>query len=219
VNDQVGFVSLENFRDGAILKSTDGGRSWTRLRINDRQRNSNLEGVGFIDETTGWVGGWGDSRFIGGFTSQTRDGGQTWDNANEVGFRLNRFRLLGDPVTVGYASGDTVYKYSTEPRVAPVPLGLVGPEFLDAMEPMACERTAAITISVPGGARSLVVDIWERFGDHVRQLVAETDPPAGRRTITWDFKDHAGNDRGAGSYILRVTIDGKAESRIICRAT
>ena len=108
---------------------------------------------------------------------------------------------------------------STEPRIAAVPLGLVGPEILDAMEPMACERTAAITISVPRDARSLVIDIWERFGDHVRQLVAETDPPAGRRTITWDFRDHAGNDCGAGTYILRVTIDGKAESRIICRTT
>jgi hypothetical protein len=28
-------------------------------------------------------------------------GGKTWDNANEVGFRLNRFRFFGNPVTVG----------------------------------------------------------------------------------------------------------------------
>ena len=61
LNEPIAFVSLENFRDGAILKSVDGGRTWKRLRINDRQRNSNLEGVGFISETVGWVGGWGTS--------------------------------------------------------------------------------------------------------------------------------------------------------------
>jgi photosystem II stability/assembly factor-like uncharacterized protein len=216
VNDQLGYISLENFHDGALLKSTDSGRSWTRLRINDRQRNSNLEGVGFIDETTGWVGGWGDWQFVGGFTSQTTDGGETWDNAKEVGFRLNRFRFFGTPVTVGYASGDTVYKYSAQSRVALAPLGLAGPEILDAIGPMTCERTAAIDVSVPDGARSLVIDIWERFGDHVRELT-ETDPMPGRRTVTWDFKDQSGRDRGAGSYILRVTIDGKAASRIISR--
>ncbi|WP_297771283.1 hypothetical protein [uncultured Roseovarius sp.] len=45
-----------NFLDGAVLRSDDNGASWTRLRINDRQRNSNLEGVGFVDPDTGWVG-------------------------------------------------------------------------------------------------------------------------------------------------------------------
>jgi photosystem II stability/assembly factor-like uncharacterized protein len=118
LNDRVAFISLENFLDGAILKSVDGGMTWTRVRINDRQRNADLEGVGFVSEDKGWVGGWGDIDFSGGFTSQTEDGGKTWDDANEVGFRLNRFRFFGNPVTVGYASGDTVYKYSDQPARA-----------------------------------------------------------------------------------------------------
>ena len=57
LNDKLGFVSLENFNAGAILKTTDGGLSWTRIDINDPQKNANLEGVGFIDENHGWVGG------------------------------------------------------------------------------------------------------------------------------------------------------------------
>ncbi|MBW4478203.1 MAG: hypothetical protein KME54_15390 [Tolypothrix brevis GSE-NOS-MK-07-07A] len=56
LNEKVGFVSLENFNQGAILKTTDGGKTWTRLRINDDQENVNLEGVGFVDENLGWVG-------------------------------------------------------------------------------------------------------------------------------------------------------------------
>jgi photosystem II stability/assembly factor-like uncharacterized protein len=47
MNETVGFVSLENFKAGAILKTTDGGKNWTRRPINDQQQNANLEGIGF----------------------------------------------------------------------------------------------------------------------------------------------------------------------------
>ena len=94
LNDQVGFVSLENFSTGAILKTSDGGATWTRLAINDPQANANLEGVGFIDETHGWVGGWGDAQFLRLSTSQTTDGGQTWSNANEVGKATQSLSVL-----------------------------------------------------------------------------------------------------------------------------
>jgi predicted neuraminidase len=59
VNDNVGYVSLESFSRGAVLKTTDGGKTWTRHPINDQQGNVNLEEVAFITEDRGWVGGWG----------------------------------------------------------------------------------------------------------------------------------------------------------------
>ena len=46
-------------------------------------------------------------------SSETFDGGRTWRNANEVGLSISRFRFLGSPVTVGYAAGETIYKYTT----------------------------------------------------------------------------------------------------------
>jgi photosystem II stability/assembly factor-like uncharacterized protein len=115
LNDNIGFVSLENFTAGAILKSTDGGMSWHRIDITDPQKNANLEGVGLVNENHGWVGGLGDVGFQRLSTSETLDGGRTWRDANEIGKALNRFRFFGDPVTVGYASGQTVYKYSSDP--------------------------------------------------------------------------------------------------------
>ena len=57
-----------------VIKSTDGGRTWVRKPVNDQQGNANLEGIGFIDEDNGWVGGWGDRFFRGGFSSATADG-------------------------------------------------------------------------------------------------------------------------------------------------
>ena len=56
---QIGFVSLENSKAAAILKTADGGQTWKRIVVNDPQKNSDLEGVGFINEMVGWAGGWG----------------------------------------------------------------------------------------------------------------------------------------------------------------
>ena len=75
LDDQVGFVALESFDRAAILKTSDGGLNWTRIEVDDPQGNANLEGIGFLDEQTGWVGGWGSASFEEGFSSATSDGG------------------------------------------------------------------------------------------------------------------------------------------------
>lgn len=209
LDDQTMFVSLENMLDGAVLRSEDGGLSWRRLPINDRQRNANLEGVGFIDRDRGWVGGWGDVSFTGGFTSATTDGGKNWDNANQVGFRLNRFRFIGRPVTVAYASGDTVYKFTDEPAA---PAAMAAPPRDEGV----LRSATAVTIgaAVPVGARRLKINIWDRFGSHVRVLADETMPAAGVRSLPWDFHDAEGQALPVGAYIIRVTIDEQSKSLI-----
>jgi photosystem II stability/assembly factor-like uncharacterized protein len=45
LNDRIGFVSLENFDEGAILKTTDGGQTWTRLKVNDAQGNGSVRKI------------------------------------------------------------------------------------------------------------------------------------------------------------------------------
>ena len=120
INKKCGFVSLENFVSAAILKTTDGGQSWQRSDVEDSAGdiiNKDLEGIGFIDEKRGWVGGWGNN-FNGLMNSYTEDGGKTWArqdhdpiNPNsDARIRINRYRFLGDPVTGGYCSGLQVYK-------------------------------------------------------------------------------------------------------------
>jgi photosystem II stability/assembly factor-like uncharacterized protein len=216
LDDSVAFISLENFLDGAILKSVDGGKSWDRLRINDRQRNSNLEGVGFISDDTGWVGGWGDIDFTGGFTSQTPDGGKNWDNANEVGFRLNRFRFFGKPVTVGYASGDTVYKYSTQPAIAaPLVAAAAAPSLVRTVHPGDLPSTGEqFVIEVPRNARSLSATVWDRFGSRV-ELLSETAPTPGTRTIRWNPDAPGAGNMLGNTGVLRVVIDDVVESHLI----
>jgi photosystem II stability/assembly factor-like uncharacterized protein len=216
LDDKVGFVSLENFNAGAILKTIDGGVTWTRLPINDSQQNANLEGVGFIDPTNGWVGGWGDKDFQRLSTSQTVDGGLTWTNANEIGKALNRFRFFGKPVTVGYASGQTVYKYSAQP-VGPAPALAAGPRLLADEQPATVTRAATprLSVEVPQGARKLAVRIWDRFGDHVATLVDETNPAPGKRALPWDSKGHSGQVLRPGYFIVRATVDDRSESKLV----
>lgn len=210
LDEEVGFVSLENDADGAILKTVDGGLTWTRKEVNDPQGNANLEGIGFVDDQLGWTGGWGDRSFTGGFTSETRDGGETWTDANEVGAFLNRFRFIREPELVGYASGDTVYKYSPAPPN-------------DAEQRLAARREAAdpysrtsfpvrIPVDVPSGAQHVRVDVWDRFGDHLATPLDDRAPAAGAREASWSGETESGPAAGPGVYIYRVTIDDSAES-------
>jgi photosystem II stability/assembly factor-like uncharacterized protein len=218
VNETVGYVSLESFNRGAVLKTTDSGMTWTRHPINDPQGNANLEGVGFITEDRGWVGGWGDASFTTGYTSGTTDGGENWVDANLVGRFINRFRFLGMPVTVGYASGRQVYKYNPEgdpaatlPSLAAARLAPAGTMLKTASLPRFMD-TAAIDIALPEGVRHAWVNIWNRFGLEVRLLLDESNPAAGARQLTWDGLNDAGKPVPAGIYIFRLTVDDTAES-------
>jgi photosystem II stability/assembly factor-like uncharacterized protein len=219
LDHRVGYVALESFTRGAILKTTNGGDSWTRIDINDPQGNVNLEGVGFVDESTGWVGGWGVP-LVGdpaaGFSSSTTDGGKSWQDANEIGRFINRFRFFGNPVTVGYASGLTVYQYSAEPAEA---FHAVAPpaelRLLENNTPSRSDVPLHLAITVPEGAARLTVDVWDRFGEHVRQLLDEPQPAAGPRTVDWDATDNGGQPLAEGSFILRVTVDDHSESQIV----
>ena len=218
VNNLVGYVSLESFNRGAVLKTTDGGRSWIRLPINDPQGNANLEGIGFITEDLGWVGGWGNANFTAGYTSGTIDGGQTWTDANEVGRFINRFRFLGDPVKVGYASGRMVYKYNP-----PVKPEVTTPQLTTAKS-LASERTIAtgglpsftntaiIDVIIPEGTKHAWLNIWNRFGLEVRVLLDESNPTTGKRRLLWDGLDDNNNPVASGVYIFRLTVDDSADS-------
>lgn len=221
LNDKLGFVSLENFTAGAILKTTDGGRTWTRIKINDPQGNVNLEGVGFIDENRGWVGGWGsDFSPPGptGFSSSTTDGGVTWANANDIGLRINRFRFFGDPVTVGYASGATVYKYSQPSTMISASLVAAAPT-TRMLLPAALANSGTLPISIrmeiPIGTRRLTLHVWDRFGVDHGVILDEIRPESGSRQFHWDGLNERGEAIATGDYILRAIADDAVASSTI----
>ena len=215
LNDRIGFVSLEAFDVGAILKTTDGGENWERIPINDPQQNANLEGVGFIDENVGWVGGWGDREFERQSSSATDDGGRTWRDANEIGRAINRFRFFGDPVTVGYSSGVTVYKYeAVDSSVRPTEALATRRKVMPASLLTRAIQTDSIHIPVVCAESdySATLRIWDRFGD---QVVTIENIPSGSTLVEWDMKDSNGSQVRPGYFIVRLTCGDKSESSLL----
>lgn len=222
LNSQIGFVSLENYSQGAILKTSDGGQTWHRLKINDPQGNADLEGIGFVDEHHGWVGGWGPRSpnlpVIKGYSSETSNGGLDWKDANYVGQNINRFRFFGNPVTVGYASGFTVYKYSSEPITMPAiaPIG-VAPSQPTLPERQIVGRPGNVPIrfNVPEGTKRLTINIWDRFGNEVGCVLDEIRPVTGARQFIWDGANWRGASTPPGDYFMRLTSDDEATSSLL----
>jgi photosystem II stability/assembly factor-like uncharacterized protein len=221
LDQNIGFVSLENFNEAAILKTIDGGVSWTRMNVEDPQSNVNLEGVGFIDEKRGWVGGWGPGGFNSpgfpkGFSSATTDGGRTWMDANEIGLYINRFRFLGQPVSVGYAAGDTVYKYSSDPidtskgqlRNETSPARSLLPD----IQLTGNVGKVLIPINIPAGAQRASLIIWDRFGAQVGCVLDEVHPASGHRIFEWDTCNVHGRGVNAGDYLVRLIVDDESAS-------
>jgi photosystem II stability/assembly factor-like uncharacterized protein len=107
ISSSVGYVSIEKIGSSGgspiYIKTTDGGLTWTEKPFLTQSYNE--QGIGFINENTGWIGGWG------GPTYQTTNAGANWELAG-FGRYINRFRFLND--SLAYAVGEDVYKYSTE---------------------------------------------------------------------------------------------------------
>jgi len=219
VNSRVGFVSLENFDAAAVAKTTDGGRTWMRMAVKDGQGNANLEGVGFVDDRRGWVGGWGSRDLSKGYSSATVDGGATWVAANQIGLFINRFRFFGNPVTVGYASGDTIYKYSSDPLPAAAAVLALAQDAAVALLPdrriIAARSPVPIGMRVPVGTKRLTLDVWDRFGVEVGRLLDEIRPRDGQRVFNWDGMDAQSAAVPTGDYIIRLTADDVTASSTV----
>lgn len=96
----VGYAAVQGPTPGGIvLKTTDGGQTWTELPVD---LDVGFSGIGFATETLGWVGG--DRRAV----YETQDGGLTWELVR-LGESMNRFRMMDSGI--GFASGRRVYKY------------------------------------------------------------------------------------------------------------
>jgi hypothetical protein len=116
----VGYASIEYLGNSVpyntyIAKTTDGGLTWSDKPFIS---SYDMQGIGFINDTMGWVGGaFDDPR-----NYKTIDGGNTWTVDPTFGVKkppytaypgtfMNRFRRFGD--TLMYASGNTIYKFQS----------------------------------------------------------------------------------------------------------
>ncbi len=103
-SSKVGYASVLPFSGGqsSFIKTTDGGATWQELPFLD-DTYSGL-GIGFIDESIGWIGGEAKSKPA----YRTHDGGQSWEADMSLGPYINRFRFVD--AHTAYAIGQSIYK-------------------------------------------------------------------------------------------------------------
>lgn len=90
-----------------IIRSLDGGNSWDVIPVGSIQHHNNFggtQGVGFVSQGKGWVGGYYDGIF------ETVDSCKTWRHV-QFGYDLNRFFVIDSNHV--FAGGHMPYKYGS----------------------------------------------------------------------------------------------------------
>jgi photosystem II stability/assembly factor-like uncharacterized protein len=85
-----------------VGKSVNGGETWSVQQVAIHQPaapRSGLQGIGFLDENVGWVGG-----FFGGMYATT-NGGFTWHAVPGGGENINRYRKVGSTLFTAGTQG------------------------------------------------------------------------------------------------------------------
>jgi photosystem II stability/assembly factor-like uncharacterized protein len=214
---RTGYASLQRNSLTPIyfLKTSDGGNTWEEKLFSNAYYF--VQGIGFLTEKLGWIGG--SSSSSSGV--ETTDGGDTWHPAG-FGSRLNRFRFVND--TLGYAVGREVYKYSNMPtRVAadnnelPFAFALAqnypNPFWRGAKSIARDEATPYTTISYQLPKRATVnIKIYDFLGREVRELIDQTQE-AGQQTVAWDGTDTWNHPVPAGIYFYVMRAGDFTQTR------
>lgn len=164
------FASLEDMGNVSpqILKSTDGGMTWSIQQVATAPYN--IEGIGFINEKKGWTGG------DAGFSFQSNDGGITWDTMHLCPY-MNRVFKVND--TMLFASGNAIYKYNTGGILIDNPV--VRYAFMNC-SPNPANEKLTIDIAITVQTRLLLM-LLDNTGKRV-EIVANEDKPNGSYRYT-----------------------------------
>lgn len=195
---EVGFVSVEKYDggpDSIILKTVDGGRTWTEIVFHGG--GGNMQGIGFLTPDTGWVSG-------RGFTSRTDDGGATWTSVpdwGELDANVNRFVFLEGGL--GFAAGHKIHRLDARPTATdPAPeaggLGLsVGPNPAQSL----------LRIRYAPTATAATVVVFDALGREVGRV----RDAAGSGVLDWPVPEAL----PAGIYSVRLQAQGRVETQAV----
>jgi photosystem II stability/assembly factor-like uncharacterized protein len=202
----IGYVSIETSpaQTSYFLKTTDGGLTWEDLFF--VANGYSEQGIGFVTNTLGWIGG-----HSGDPTYETNDGGISWHVAG-FGAIINRFRFLSE--NLGYAVGNTVYKYSND--VAGITTEWPAPQpnlVLEQNHPNPFNRSTSIAYSLAHNS-DVTMTIHNAQGRSILVLLKENQS-AGHHEFRWDSHDRAGNPVPAGVYWYRLETDHDVQTKKI----
>lgn len=201
LNSQLGFTSIEShIAPTFILKTTNGGMNWSEISLPGNI--TNLEGVGFLNEQTGWVGGWGSNFYMPCY--RTTNGGANWHLAG-WGVNVNRFRFIND--TTAYAVGKSVYKYNYHTiGIQQISSEIPGRFNLHQNYPNPFNPNTRIKFDLPKSSL-VIIKVYDALGKEIAELENE-ELKAGIYYVNWDASSYP-----SGIYIYKISANGFTESK------
>ncbi|WP_299050133.1 T9SS type A sorting domain-containing protein [uncultured Polaribacter sp.] len=179
-----GAVQQASANPGRLLKSIDAGSTWVEKNV----PGADIQAVGFISETHGWMGG----SELG--IMETLDGGDTWAKI-DVGGNLNRIFVINN--IYAFASGTTIYKYTNETLSTQNIANARNPLSITLSEnPVAKELLFTVQYR---GSDNMVIELYDINGKLLRQLAKDKISDASGIQKEYSFEV---SDLSAGVYLV-----------------
>jgi photosystem II stability/assembly factor-like uncharacterized protein len=201
----VGYVSLQrngNVAPVYILKTTDGGKTWTDKLFSTT--GYFVQGIGFLNDSVGFAGGTSLK------PKMTTNGGETWDTVT-IGNSLNRFRTIND--TLMYVSGAGVWKYSPgsilgiDRKGVPIPAKYA----LQQNYPNPFNPQTTIEFTIPEDGFT-TISIYDIGGQWVRTLYSD-HASKGSFKVSWNGRIESDEEAASGTYFYRLHTKNFSETK------
>lgn len=206
INRQIGYVTIQNLFNtpSVYLKTTNGGLNWTEFT----SPVDLTEGIGFVNENTGWIGG----DFSGGPNGQypsyvTANGGANWSQ-DPVIRHINKIIFLSD--TLGYSVGRTLYKYSRDSISSVKNISTEIPEkpHLSQNFPNPFNPATKIRFYLATAVnKHVILTIYDNTGKQLETLVNQSLLPGGHE-VEWNAANYP-----SGVYYYKLNIENYSETR------
>lgn len=178
-NPNVMFGAVQSFDPlpGKLIKSMDSGQNWVSKDVPDPF----IQGVGFITENHGWMGGH-NSGFL-----ETLDGGETW-NDTDFGWSLNRFQIFDENLV--YCAGQSIYKYTD--NLSTNEIETVRPDDMKiTVAPNPVKDVLNVSVDFLRSDH-MVITLFDESGRLIKQLSRETIDAKGLKNYSFDFPHKPG---------------------------
>jgi photosystem II stability/assembly factor-like uncharacterized protein len=200
-----GYVSLQrngNVAPVYILKTTDGGITWTDKLFSPT--GYFVQGIGFINDSVGFAGGTSLK------PKMTTNGGETWDTVT-IGNSLNRFRRVND--TLMYVSGAGIWKYSPGTILGVDRKGNIVPGrfALQQNYPNPFNPQTTIEFSIPEDGFT-TISIYDITGQWMRTLFSDY-ASKGTFKVSWDGRIESDEEAASGTYFYRLETKNFSETK------
>jgi photosystem II stability/assembly factor-like uncharacterized protein len=204
---QVGYITVQNFYNptNIYLKTTNGGLNWTETIFQNQIFLT--EGIGFVNENTGWIGGDGSIGPSNYVSFKTINGGTNWQQ-DAVLKHINKIIFLSD--TLGYAAGETFYKYSGDSisSVKNISTEIPVTPHLSQNFPNPFNPSTKIRFYLATALNKYVeLSVYDNTGKKLETLVNQSLFPGGHE-VEWNASNYP-----SGIYFYKLTIENYTETR------